>query len=65
MKGHGRHTLNSSPTIETLLLDLSDVSLEQLRHQDAEALAPYLQLLYGQVERPRPNLGGGPPGRAD
>lgn len=48
--------------IETQLLDLGEVSLADLRRlrleQDKERIIR-------QVERPRLNLGTGPPGRAD
>ena len=51
--------------IETQLADLSEISLEQLRRQRTEALEPFLRILFSQVERPRFNLGSGPPGRVD
>jgi hypothetical protein len=50
---------------ETELLDLSEISLQDLPHQPAEFLEPYLKVLYSQVERPRYNLGDSPPGRVD
>jgi hypothetical protein len=50
---------------KTKLVDLSEVSLQELPHQPAEALAPYLTTLFSQVERPRYNIGNSPPGRVD
>ena len=52
--------------IDTDLPDLHGATLDQLclRASD-DALAPYRRAVIGQVERPRPNIGSGPPGRAD
>jgi hypothetical protein len=50
---------------ETQLVDLSAVSLQGLAEQPREALEADLKILFSQVERPRYNLGNGPPGRAD
>jgi hypothetical protein len=56
----------SSQAIETQLVDLSDTPIDQvLRAEDRERMRPFLETLYAQVERPRVNLGSGPPGRAD
>jgi hypothetical protein len=49
----------------TELLDLSSVSLAGLRDMPDEVAAEFIEAAGQQVERPRPNLGGGPPGRAD
>jgi hypothetical protein len=57
--------LDSTPDIETRLADLSEVSLQQLRSQVRGSFEPFLKILLSQVERPRFNLGSGPPGRAD
>jgi hypothetical protein len=57
--------LESQNGRETELLDLSEISLAELPHQPAELLAPYLKVLFSQVERPRYNLGSAPPGRVD
>jgi hypothetical protein len=52
--------------IETDLAHLRGTTLDQLCHQGLhDALEPYRQALIAQVERPRPNIGSGPPGRAD
>ena len=49
--------------VETLVPDLTDFAVDEPLPADLE---PFLDVLYGQVERPRWNLGGsGPPGRAD
>jgi hypothetical protein len=51
--------------IETDLVDLRDMTLEQIRSKDVETQKAVEELLR-QVERPRINLGvSGPPGRAD
>ena len=53
-------------SMETHLMDFSDVPFEQVRLQNSDELEPYLQTLFSQVKRPRANQGGsGPPGRAD
>jgi hypothetical protein len=57
--------LDSAGGREVELLDLSDISLQDLPHQPADWLEPYLKILYSQVERPRFNLGNSPPGRVD
>jgi hypothetical protein len=54
----------TSDVIETDLADLRRVTLgELLRLQSV--LAPFEEVLINQVERPRINIGTGPPGRAD
>lgn len=53
-------------TIETALADLRGVGLNELcRRQTPDALEPFRDVLISQIERPRINLGSGPPGRAD
>lgn len=53
-------------TIPTDLPDLTDVSLAQLRenagHPEIEAAR---ETLRAQIDKPRINIGTGPPGRAD
>nr|WP_221382492.1 hypothetical protein [Actinoplanes polyasparticus] len=57
--------MNTDPR-ETDLADLRGTTLDQLCQLALrDALEPYRQQLIGQVERPRPNIGSGPPGRAD
>lgn len=51
--------------LETLLPTLTDMSLAELRVLDLAEVAEPLKRVREQVERARPNLGGGPPGRAD
>ena len=52
--------------LETDLLDFSSLSLEAVGSFDPSALDSALAELYGQIDRPRVNLGGtGPPGRMD
>lgn len=56
----------SPATLETELLDFSSLSLEAVGSLDPSALDSALAELYGQIDRPRVNLGGsGPPGRMD
>ncbi|GAA0904167.1 hypothetical protein [Virgisporangium aurantiacum] len=51
--------------IDTTLVDLRDVSLDQVR-RDFDVLQPAVEVLLQQVERPRFNIGStSPPGRAD
>jgi hypothetical protein len=58
--------LDELTAIETDLADLRGTTLNQLCQSELQhALEPYRQVLIGQVERPRPNIGSGPPGRAD
>ncbi|WP_250002951.1 hypothetical protein [Actinoplanes sp. M2I2] len=58
--------MTDTPAIETDLADLRGTTLDQLcRRALQDALEPYRRVLIGQVERPRPNIGSGPPGRAD
>lgn len=52
------------PSLETQLPDLRGNSVAELA-QPLAALAGYRTELLAQVERPRPNIGSGPPGRAD
>ncbi|GIJ48489.1 hypothetical protein Val02_53750 [Virgisporangium aliadipatigenens] len=56
--------LDSSSEWDTEMVDLSQLTLDQLvlRHDELDWL---VQGLLKQVERPRYNLGTGPPGRAD
>lgn len=49
--------------LETVLPDLAGVNLADLTGQ--LELAADREVLIAQVERPRPNIGSGPPGRAD
>jgi hypothetical protein len=58
-------TLDTSAGVETDLADLGGISFDQLRRQRWDALEPFRRVLLSQVERPRVNLGTGPPGRAD
>jgi hypothetical protein len=52
--------------IETDLADLRGVALDELCLRAAQdILAPFREVLINQVERPRLNIGTGPPGRAD
>jgi hypothetical protein len=48
--------------IETVLPDLTGVLLADLTGLQ---LAADREVLIAQVEKPRPNIGSGPPGRAD
>jgi hypothetical protein len=58
--------LDKSTAIETGLADLRGATLDQLCQRALhDALEPYRRVLINQVERPRPNIGSGPPGRAD
>ena len=52
------------PDWETEMPDLRHVPLDELS-EDLEQIAGDREKLIGQVERPRPNIGSGPPGRAD
>jgi hypothetical protein len=52
-------------TMDTLVPDLDDVPLGALRERDGGRLAPYQLSVLSQVERPRANLGSGPPARRD
>lgn len=51
--------------IRTSLVDLTNASIEDLRHCDGGLIEPSLRRLLRQIERPRVNLGSGPPGRVD
>jgi hypothetical protein len=52
--------------LDTDLPDLRGTTLDQLCQRALHsAMEPYREALIGQVERPRPNIGSGPPGRAD
>jgi hypothetical protein len=57
--------LDERPEVETDLPDLQGVGFDELRSQRRDALEPFREILLQQVERPRINLGSGPPGRAD
>jgi hypothetical protein len=57
-------TMNSE-TVETDLLDLSSLSLEAVGSLDPSVLSPALDTLRSQIDRPRTNISGGPPGRVD
>jgi hypothetical protein len=66
--GHALHAIDkdmmdTSPG-ESHLLDLTEVPLDQLRSLRTEH-EPYRLALINQVEKPRVNIGTGPPGRAD
>ena len=53
-----------SDDIETELPDLAGLTLAEIAGLDG-LLGPFRQQLIAQVEKPRPNIGSGPPGRAD
>lgn len=55
----------NSEMVETDLLDLASLSLEAVASLDPSMLAPALTELKSQIDRPRTNLGSGPPGRMD
>jgi hypothetical protein len=58
--------LDETTAMETALADLHGATLDQLSQRPLQdALEPYRRILINQVERPRPNIGTGPPGRAD
>ncbi|WP_157436753.1 hypothetical protein [Actinospica robiniae] len=50
---------------ESELADLSDLTVEQVRDVKDGPLASILEMTLRQVDRPRTNLGSGPPGRVD
>jgi hypothetical protein len=51
---------------ETDLPDLREVALDALcRRAPQDVFAPFREVLNDQVDRPRFNIGSGPPGRAD
>jgi hypothetical protein len=54
-----------SDDIQSELIDLTGISMEDLRHCDRSTLESSLEPLLRQVERPRHNFGSGPPGRVD
>lgn len=55
-----------SEEVRTALIDLTETSFESVRAFDRNLLAPSLDRLLRQIERPRVNIGGsGPPGRVD
>ncbi|MGX7671745.1 hypothetical protein [Plantactinospora sp. DSM 117369] len=54
-----------SRDVETELVDLSNDSLATLAGYDQDLLTRPLQRVMDQVERPRSNIGSGPPGRVD
>jgi hypothetical protein len=52
--------------VETDLPDLQEMPLDELRAYDRDALAPCLDRVRQQADRPRHNIGSsGPPGRTD
>jgi hypothetical protein len=52
--------------LETELADLGGATFEELCQRPLQdALEPYRRVLMSQVDRPRLNIGQGPPGRAD
>ena len=56
--------MDSSQAMETQLVDLHEALLSQVR-LSREELEPFIKELMDQVDRPRFNLGSGPPGRVD
>jgi hypothetical protein len=52
-------------SIETDLIDLTELPMSALRTCDRDVLAHSMKRILVQVERPRTNIGQGPPGRAD
>jgi hypothetical protein len=51
--------------IEAGLVDLENVPLSELENYSDTLLGPSLSTVLGQVDRPRKNIGTGPPGRVD
>ena len=51
--------------VPTDLVDLTETSFEDLRNYDDAVLAPALKRFLKQIERPRSNVGSGPPDRID
>ena len=58
--------MDKTVAMETDLADLRGANLDELCQRALQgALEPYRRVLISQIERPRPNIGSGPPGRAD
>jgi hypothetical protein len=58
--------METTTAIESDLADLRGTTLDRLCLAAlGDDLQPYRHLLISQVERPRPNVGTGPPVRAD
>ena len=55
----------SSDDVPTELLDLSAMSISALCACDDRQLEPSMSRVLLQLERPRKNMGSGPPGRFD
>jgi len=51
--------------VSTDLVDLTETSFEDLWGYDDAVLAPSLARFLRQIERPRANVGSGPPDRID
>lgn len=58
-------TQTELPGQETDLADLSGIGFDDLPPGQDDALEPFRETLLAQVDRPRINLGSGPPGRID
>lgn len=56
---------HSPDGVQTDLIDLTDLSISAVLSCDDDLLAPSMKRVLIQVERPRANIGSGPPGRAD
>jgi len=57
---------DTTGTIETELIDLTGISIANLRGLDSKLLDVSKERIMKQIEKPRANLGGaGPPGRSD
>lgn len=54
-----------SGDVRTELVDLTGISITDLRECEERFLEPCTRRLLDQIERPRVNLGTGPPGRVD
>lgn len=55
-------TAPSEPDRDTELADLQGQTIDDICRANLE---PYRRVLMAQVEKPRLNIGSGPPGRAD
>lgn len=54
--------MDEDESITTRIADLNDVSFNEMPE---EKLTSHIEGLKQQIKKPRVNLGGGPPGRAD
>jgi hypothetical protein len=64
-QGGTKNVDHSAEDIQAELIDLTEISIEELHRSNRVELESSLCRILGQIDRPRVNIGSGQPGRID